>query len=613
MKIKKILSVITLISLMFAMCSPAFAAHTVDDFETETIGDFVYEKDTNKIFGYTGGAETVEMPSGCKIAAESAIINAAPSVTKVILASGDINGANLTGLFPNLKEVEFKEGITEISDGAFNFDKTDKNIESFILPSSLKKIGRFAFVNCGSVKTFDLPDGLEELGIGAIVGCTSLTGDIIIPDTVTSMGKYVFASCGSLDEVHISENAVYQKDDEYRSSTDDTADWFGAYALNDKSVRTEVKKINIPKTIMRDKSCKFYADEITFDGDFTADMIDMVKESKWYQEKYLGNDEFVILGGTLLKYNGADKSPAIPEGVKTIAAEAFHFVDLDTVTFPKSLEKIESYAFSETTLKEIYIPANVNTIEEYAFLNCPLIEKAVFEKIPENIGAEGIYNESVKLNYVDYRDNVSCEDKDAVIPENLYSYCLSYNIEPMINTINRLRGTNIKYDSYYIISPSDDTWKVDKTVKDEMEKQGLLTPAEADSETPDKPKPSPEQAAKTLEVNGNDMSIRIDDNAVDFPDAKPFIDDNDRTQIPIRAVAELLNCTVEWNDETKTAVITNKNGDTVKITIDSNVLTKNDAPVQMDTAAIIRDERTYIPVRFVAEAMGLTVVYQEVK
>ncbi|MBQ3461751.1 MAG: leucine-rich repeat domain-containing protein, partial [Clostridia bacterium] len=240
MKIKKILSVITLITLMFAMCIPAFAAHTVDDFETEAIGDFVYEKGTNKIFGYTGGAETVELPSGCKIAAESAIINAAPSVTKVILTSGDINGANLTGLFPNLKEVEFKEGITEISDGAFNFDKTDKTIETFILPSSLKKIGRFAFVNCGAVKTFDLPDGLEELGIGAIVGCTSLTGDITIPDTVTSMGKYVFASCGSLDEVHISENAVYQKDDEYRSSTDDTADWFGAYALNDKSVRTEV-------------------------------------------------------------------------------------------------------------------------------------------------------------------------------------------------------------------------------------------------------------------------------------------------------------------------------------------------------------------------------------
>ena len=53
---KKILSIFTLISLVFAMCVPAFAAHTVDDFETETIGDFVYEKDTNKIFGYTGGA-----------------------------------------------------------------------------------------------------------------------------------------------------------------------------------------------------------------------------------------------------------------------------------------------------------------------------------------------------------------------------------------------------------------------------------------------------------------------------------------------------------------------------------------------------------------------------
>jgi len=27
----------------------------------------------------------------------------------------------------------------------------------------------------------------------------------------------------------------------------------------------------------------------------------------------------------------------------------------------------------------------------------------------------------------------------------------------------------------------------------------------------------------------------------------------------------------------------------------------------MDTAAIIRDERTFVPVRFIAEALGLTV------
>lgn len=40
---------------------------------------------------------------------------------------------------------------------------------------------------------------------------------------------------------------------------------------------------------------------------------------------------------------------------------------------------------------------------------------------------------------------------------------------------------------------------------------------------------------------------------------------------------------------------------------DSDIMTVNDKSIQMDTSAIIKDDRTYIPVRFVAEALGLTV------
>ena len=103
------------------------------------------------------------------------------------------------------------------------------------------------------------------------------------------------------------------------------------------------------------------------------------------------------------------------------------------------------------------------------------------------------------------------------------------------------------------------------------------------------------------------MSIKVNDNAVDFPDAKPFIDNNDRTQIPIRAVAEMLDSEVAWDDTSKTAKITSKTGDIVTLTIGSDIMTVNGENVKMDTTAIIKDERTYIPVRFVAEVLGLTV------
>jgi len=47
------------------------------------------------------------------------------------------------------------------------------------------------------------------------------------------------------------------------------------------------------------------------------------------------------------------------------------------------------------------------------------------------------------------------------------------------------------------------------------------------------------------------------------------------------------------------------------VTLGSDVLTVNNKLSQMDTTAIIKDDRTFIPVRFVAEALGLEVEWLE--
>ena len=72
-----------------------------------------------------------------------------------------------------------------------------------------------------------------------------------------------------------------------------------------------------------------------------------------------------------------------------------------------------------------------------------------------------------------------------------------------------------------------------------------------------------------------------------------------------------VHCKVDWDDTTKTAVITKDNGDVVKVTLGSDILLMNDKTTKMDTTAIIKEERTFIPVRFVAEAMGLEVEWVE--
>lgn len=105
---------------------------------------------------------------------------------------------------------------------------------------------------------------------------------------------------------------------------------------------------------------------------------------------------------------------------------------------------------------------------------------------------------------------------------------------------------------------------------------------------------------------GEIITVEVNGETVSFPDARPFIDDNDRTLVPIRAVAETLGCSVEWNENTQTAAITH--GDKVIfITIGNNILQAGSEIITMDTTAVIKDERTYIPIRFIGEALRMTV------
>lgn len=100
--------------------------------------------------------------------------------------------------------------------------------------------------------------------------------------------------------------------------------------------------------------------------------------------------------------------------------------------------------------------------------------------------------------------------------------------------------------------------------------------------------------------------VKVNGKILDFPDAKPFIDENNRTQVPVRFVSEALGAEVEWDGSTKVVKIT-KGDETVMIKIGEKAIDINGARKEMDTAAIIKNGRTFVPLRFVSEAFGATV------
>jgi lactocepin len=103
-----------------------------------------------------------------------------------------------------------------------------------------------------------------------------------------------------------------------------------------------------------------------------------------------------------------------------------------------------------------------------------------------------------------------------------------------------------------------------------------------------------------MDVNGMPVAM----------DAAPFIKD-DRTLLPIRALIETLGGTVEWNASTKTATVM-LGSRTVVLTIGSKTALVGGRPVALDVAPMIVKGRTFLPLRAVAENVGLDLAWEPV-
>lgn len=81
---------------------------------------------------------------------------------------------------------------------------------------------------------------------------------------------------------------------------------------------------------------------------------------------------------------------------------------------------------------------------------------------------------------------------------------------------------------------------------------------------------------------------------------------NDRTMVPLRKIFEVLGCEIEWNGETRT-VIAKQAEKEIVLQINNKVAIKREngeeEKIILDTAPVIVNSRTLVPLRFVAESL----------
>ncbi|EAL46591.1 leucine rich repeat protein bspa family [Entamoeba histolytica] len=97
---------------------------------------------------------------------------------------------------PVLISIKILENLTIIN--GKNIEK--KDINEFIIPSSITKLGDYCFEYCYSLQTINIPTSVSKIGDYCFKECTSLTS-INIPSSITSFGKGCFYHCRCEEEL----------------------------------------------------------------------------------------------------------------------------------------------------------------------------------------------------------------------------------------------------------------------------------------------------------------------------------------------------------------------------------------------------------------------------
>ena len=114
----------------------------------------------------------------------------------------------------------------------------------------------------------------------------------------------------------------------------------------------------------------------------------------------------------------------------------------------------------------------------------------------------------------------------------------------------------------------------------------------------------------TVLAEGSDIVIKIDGETV-ILEQEAFIKDS-RTMVPLRGLFEKLDIVVDYNKETK-QVIAKTDQLEIVMNIGEDIVLINGQVNSLDVGTLLMDDRTYVPLRFVAENFGFEVGWDGTK
>ena len=333
-----------------------------------------------------------------------------------------------------------EEGVTTLQDGCFN---GWENLETIVLPSTLRFIGEYTFAYNTELAEVTLPEGLETIGASAFNGNEKLK-TIRLPSTLQTLGAPAFDYCEQLRSYDVAEGNQYFKavDGVLYSKDGRTLVRYPAGREGAFEIPASVEKIDpsafgynvmmtsltVPEGITVLPSGLLSGCYALKDVYIPSSVVEIEEGSlPWYGDLSRvhvaeGNPVYVDQRGVLfarahpeqillfprmwgLSYdvppevteidmgtfagNNMLTTLSIPRGITELPDGSFYgCTALERISLPITLKRIGMEAFGNCfMLTSITLPQGLEEIDMYAFMNCPGITEITLPDSVTTIGA----------------------------------------------------------------------------------------------------------------------------------------------------------------------------------------------------------------------------------
>lgn len=189
-------------------------------------GSALFDKYKTKMFFAVKSLREYAIPSSVSEIIQEAFYNCRHLKTLVLpLRLKSVNGHHFSNC-DSLYSISVDEKNPYLcSDGSalYNKDKSElvfvyHTVRKMSIPSSVTKIGDYAFYNCTNLSSLTLPSGVKEIGFSAFQGCKSLTS-VTIPSGVKYISSFTFYGCESLRFINLPSDLKYIGEEAFEGCT----------------------------------------------------------------------------------------------------------------------------------------------------------------------------------------------------------------------------------------------------------------------------------------------------------------------------------------------------------------------------------------------------------